>query len=648
MTRFLAGALADHTLSSTRAGCLLAGVIALAIAPLGTQAQVSVQMPGNVIGSGSNSFHYLVMEGESFIDSTKVAAPGTGFVKLYNDAALTSFLGNPMLSTDTGASMGGALGTIGPAFTRFADFVTYQVVFTTPGDYYMYMRFTMFENGGNTMNYISEDSFVFPPDFNKDPQNDWVPAGNSGADDGGYCEGCCSGAGFLYILDYQGNGSRTDHSGEDSATPNGTNYWEGKFHWNQLFASQFLNPTTITNADGTPRASNPFHYVVTPGMVGVPQFFTIAYREQGVTIDQWLFSTHTNMMNDYTQDQLDQFFVNKVQVQDAGNIINTPSNSWSYLVMEAEEYMAKSNHNANVGFTAVSPGSTNISFYGAPILDTNTTASGKAALFTQTPGAWADKVNYQVQFAYPGDYYLYMHFTMYENGGNTTHYINEDSFFVPPAFNKDPQFDWVPDWTAAGNGTDGGYCEGFDGISGFLFILDFQGNGSRTDHSGETSATPNGTNYWEGKFHWNQLYSSQFLNPAIFTNADGSTQVAQPFHYVVTPGMVGVPQNFAVGLRENGVTPDLWLFSTHTNMMNDYPQDTLDQIILQPKLYLSQSGGNVTIAWPASARTFILESTSSLSPTSWTAVQTPGVISGNRINVTVGATGTQYYRLRQP
>ena len=49
---------------------------------------------------------------------------------------------------------------------------------------------------------------------------------------------------------------------------------------------------------------------------------------------------------------------------------------------------------------------------------------------------------------------LYFRFTMFENGGNLTHYINEDSFFVPPDFNKDPQFDWNP--PAAGSGSDGG------------------------------------------------------------------------------------------------------------------------------------------------------------------------------------------------
>jgi len=620
-----------------------AGVMVLTLTA--ANAQVTAQNPCNKVNSGTNAFNYLVMEGESFIDSTKVAAAGSGFVKVYNDEALTSFYGGPILATNTGASMQGALFTQSPSFGRFSDFVTYQVAFETPGDYYFYMRFTMFENGGNTTHYISEDSFILPPDFNKDPENDWTPPGSSGADDGGYCEGFGA-TGFLEILDYQGNGSRTDRSGEDSATPNGTNYWEGKFHWNQLHVSSFLSAVN-TNADGTPRAGNPFHYVVTPAMVGVPQNFTIAFREAGVTIDLFLFSTHTNMMNDYTQSQLDDLFVNKVAAQQPENTVATPTNTYPFLVMEAENFFAKTNRDLSKGFASVTVGSTNLSFYGPPILATNTGASGKGALFTQSPafGLFSDFVSYRVQFSTPGDYYLYMRFTMFENGGNTTHYISEDSFFLPPDFNLNPETDWPQPGSPSAN--DGGYCEGFGSV-GFLMILDYQGNGTRTDRSGEDSATPNGTNYWEGKFHWNQLFVSSFLSATI-TNTDGSPRAGSVFHYVVTPGEVGIPMNFTIAFREAGVTPDLFLFSTHTNLLNDYTQAQLDTQYLSPQLTVSSSGGNVVVSWPTSASGFILESTPSLSPVSWTAVQQGATLAGSRYNLTLPApSGTQLFRLRKP
>ena len=164
-------------------------------------------------------------------------------------------------------------------------------------------------------------------------------------------------------------------------------------------------------------------------------------------------------------------------------------------------------------------------------------------------------------------------------------------------------------------------------------ILDYQGNGSRTQHHTDT-------NYWEGNFHWNQCISSQFLNPVTQGVPNN------PFHYVVTPAQVGVPQNFTIAFREAGVTIDLFLFSTHTNMMNDYTQEQLDQL-LQPKLYITLAGGNAVVSWPTAPCGYVMESTSSLSSPSWTPVPDPATIVGTRYNLTVAPTGTKYYRLRQ-
>jgi len=642
------------------AGVILASTQFAAKAQVPEFGATSVQNPCDRVGSGTNAFYFLVMEGESFLDNSKtlVTDPPTGFVKVYNDA--TNFAGGyntPILSTNTTASLQGALGTLGPSFGRFADYITYQVVFSKPGDYYLYMRFSMFENGGNFNNYISEDSFFFPPDFNKDPKNDFLrPYDPSlpGQEVGGYSEGFGA-HGFLMILNYGGdtNGpgaaSRTDYSQSPS-----TNYWEGQFHWNQLFVSSFLNGAN-TNADGTAMAGQPIHYVVTPAMVGVPQNFTMSYREQGVTVDQWLFSTHTNMLNDYTQQQLDDLFVTKAAVQQPENKVVTATTNYPFLLMEAENYFAKTNRNLSGGFAAVTTLNTNVAFYGESILGTNTTASHKGALYTESPsfGRFGDYVSYRVQFAAPGDYYFYMRFTMYENGGNLTHYISEDSFFLPSGFNKDPKNDWLRPYDPSLPGQEnGGYVEGF-GAHGFLMVLDYHGdtNGpgaaSRTDYSQSPS-----TNYWEGQFHWNQLFVSSFLNGAN-TNADGTAMAGQPIHYVVTPAMVGIPLDFTIAYRENGVTPDAWLFSTHTNLLNDYTQAQLDQQYLSPQLTVSSSGGNTVVSWPVSASCFILESTPSLSPPVWTAVpqgvQNGVTLSGSRYNLTIPTpSGNQFFRLRQP
>ena len=315
------------TCSVPMARFLISTVIAITSAQFATYAQVTVQRPNHVVGTGSNAWSYLVLEGESYVpDSEADANPASGFATVYNDEALLDGYGNPILPTNSAASMQAALGTLGPAFGRFADKVTYQVVFSTPGDYYLYMRFTMFDITGNNT-YLNEDSFFTPPGFNLDPQNDWPVPGTSGADTGGYTEGCCGSAGFLHILEYQGNGSRVNYSTD-------TNYFEGNFHWNQLLVSQFLS-TIHTNEDGSPRQGNPIHYVVTPAMVGVPQNFTIAYREQGVTPDLFLFSTYTNLLNDYTQEELDQLILQpKLSISRAGAnaVVSWPTAASGYVL----------------------------------------------------------------------------------------------------------------------------------------------------------------------------------------------------------------------------------------------------------------------------------------------------------------------------
>src|SRR5580765_5811973 len=332
----------------------------------------------------------------------------------------------------------------------------------------------------------------------------------------------------------------------------------------------------------------------------------------------------------------------QLTVQRTSNVVGTGSNAWSYLVVEGESYSSSQDGDDTTGFGRVYNDAALADAYGYPLLPTNSNASMQASLGTIGAGfsRFSDKVTYQMVFSTPGDYYMYMRFTMFENsanGGNNT-YLNEDSFYLPPDFNKDPQFDWNPPGTAGSD--DGGYVDGCCGSAGYLYILDYQGNGSRTDHSTDT-------NYFEGNFHWNQVLAGQFLNPTTFTNADGSPRAGNPFHYVVTAAMVGVPQNFTIASREPGITPDLFLFSTHTNMMNDYTQDQLDQVILQPKLYITASGGNVTISWPTTASGYDLESTSSLSAPSWTPVSDAATIVGTRYNLPVAPAGTKYYRLRQ-
>jgi len=65
--------------------------------------------------------------------------------------------------------------------------------------------------------------------------------------------------------------------------------------------------------------------------------------------------------------------------------------------------------------------------------------------------------------------------------------------------------------------------------------------------------------------------------------------------------MVGQPLDFTISYRAAGVTIDLFLFSTHTNLMEFYSQTDLDGLFInsQPKLGLSLAGTKVVLAWPS-------------------------------------------------
>ena len=307
--------------SSLRTGFVTA-VIAVTFAHVAANAQLAVQRPSDVIGTGTNAWSYLILEGENYI-SEMDNTPGVGFTKVKDDGAVTNSLGNPVLGTNTTASRKGALFAQSPNFGLHADKVTYQVQFATPGTYYLYMRFTMFDNAGGNGNYLSEDSFFLPPDFDKDPQTDWPLTDPANGRNGGYCEGCCNAAGFLHIPEVGGGGVRVAHTTD-------TNEWEGIFHWNDLLSSQFLT----SGVSGEPGVR--YKYEVTPGMVGRPLNFTISYREGGSAIDLFLFSTHTNLMEYYSQTNLDELFVNprpKLTITLAGSnvVVSWPTSATDFV-----------------------------------------------------------------------------------------------------------------------------------------------------------------------------------------------------------------------------------------------------------------------------------------------------------------------------
>lgn len=71
-------------------------------------------------------------------------------------------------------------------------------------------------------------------------------------------------------------------------------------------------------------------------------------------------------------------------------------------------------------------------------------------------------------------------------------------------------------------------------------------------------------------------------------------------------------------------------------------------MVPKPSLSLSRTGTSLAISWPNNFSGFSLESTPTLSPANWGAVQNPVTPTGNTFQVVVEATGqAQFFRLRK-
>src|SRR5262245_13423432 len=73
-----------------------------------------------------------------------------------------------------------------------------------------------------------------------------------------------------------------------------------------------------------------------------------------------------------------------VTIQKVTDEIKTPTNSWSYLVMEAESFETQVDDNPDAGFARVDKSSGITSNLGSLVLGPDSTASGGAALYTKT------------------------------------------------------------------------------------------------------------------------------------------------------------------------------------------------------------------------------------------------------------------------
>ncbi|MCA9197686.1 MAG: hypothetical protein KDA87_09120 [Planctomycetales bacterium] len=209
---------------------------------------------------------------------------------------------------------------------------------------------------------------------------------------------------------------------------------------------------------------------------------------------------------------------------------------------------------------------------GIDILPADTNASGGAALLDQLGGGrHTNTATWEVQFAIPATYYLYVHATIFNSDANTS-YSNEDSFFLPPAFNMNSREDWI----------------GFEGVDdqGEPMIGDTDQDGWMPVFNNKQvwdlgfPVTHNNTNedFWDGTFHW------MFADYAIESNADGGyvDDYGIAIKYEVKPEDVGVPMTFEISTREHYSAIDGLLFSTSDALLIEYGQEDMDGFFLNP------------------------------------------------------------------
>lgn len=263
---------------------------------------VTVQSVDNVLPDGSA---FLWVEGESAIID-----PDSGFVRVSADDPIQTIAetadgdevilgGQDVLPEDTNASNGGAL-----FFQLGAGGTTnWQVEFAIPATYYLYTHWSVY-NRDNNSNYGNEDSFYVPPAFNLNARDDWIgyegvdvatgepKTGDSDRD--GYIDGFPT-----FAQNWVSEGVVESHNSTDEE------FFEGQFHWYWLEKANDMNEdNAFVSFDG-----HAIQYDVSEEDVGNVLDFQIGYREPYGVIDGFLFSTSPTLLEDFSQEQMDEFFL---------------------------------------------------------------------------------------------------------------------------------------------------------------------------------------------------------------------------------------------------------------------------------------------------------------------------------------------------
>ena len=289
--------------------------------------------------------------------------------------------------------------------------------------------------------------------------------------------------------------------------------------------------------------------------------------------------------------------------QASAETVQTPAHVFDgrpFLWVEAESANAI-NGTPDATWKVVTKGGPDVSVVpaggqGLPVLPATSNASGSAIWaptndFSATHSATAQ---YQLKFITPGTYQFYLRQSLYDSNNNGN-FLNEDSIYLPPAFNKNSGNDWI----------------GFQGLQfdendvnveiptpGFALdpdgwkpstgdhdrdgLLELANWGIKSDGAWEQH-TPAGTLSANGNFNW-------YHRPAY----QGTTQPGNTFdgffgmknEFTVAPDMVGQTVTFELGMREVNIAIDGFMFIQENNTFPDmelldlYSQAEVDAAVL--------------------------------------------------------------------
>lgn len=261
---------------------------------------VTVQNPADVLADGTA---FLWVEGESIAsvggdDETVgyVVVDKTNPIKSNPDANKGNL--DILPSTTNASGGGGLLDQLGGG--RHTNTATWEVQFTTPATYFLYIHATIYNSDGNA-SYGNEDSFFLPPDFNLNPREDWIDF--VGEDQQGLpMTGDSDQDGWMPVFNNKlvmSAGATETHNNTDE------DFWDGNFHW--MFADYAVD--SDANGAYIDDYGMAIKYEITEAEINKPLTFTISTREPYSVIDGLLFSTSNELLMLYEQSQMDGFFI---------------------------------------------------------------------------------------------------------------------------------------------------------------------------------------------------------------------------------------------------------------------------------------------------------------------------------------------------